>query len=75
MRDLSTTLSRGIARQVLAWAPLRARLDGRPPWAASADGRAGVKLRPRRRAVHMIGYSHAPLPTLCLSADLFLCAY
>ena len=30
MRDLSTTLCRGIARQVLASAPLRARLDGRP---------------------------------------------
>ena len=30
MRDLSTTLWRGIARQVLASAPLRARLDGRP---------------------------------------------
>ena len=29
-RDLSTTLCRGIARQVLASAPLRARLDGRP---------------------------------------------
>ena len=30
MRDLSTTLCRGIARQVLASVPLRARLDGRP---------------------------------------------
>ena len=30
MRDLSTTLCRGIARQVLASAPLRACLDGRP---------------------------------------------
>ena len=30
MRDLSTTLCRGIARQVLASAPLRVRLDGRP---------------------------------------------
>ena len=30
MRYLSTTLRRGIARQVLASAPLRARLDGRP---------------------------------------------
>ena len=30
MRDLSTTLCRGIARQDLASAPLRARLDGRP---------------------------------------------
>ena len=30
MRDLSTTLCRGIARQVLASAPLRAHLDGRP---------------------------------------------
>ena len=30
MRDLSTTLCRGIARQVLASAPLRARLHGRP---------------------------------------------
>ena len=30
MRDLSNTLCRGIARQVLASAPLRARLDGRP---------------------------------------------
>ena len=30
MRDLSTALCRGIARQVLAAAPLRARLDGCP---------------------------------------------
>ena len=30
MRDLSTTQCRGIARQVLASAMLRARLDGRP---------------------------------------------
>ena len=30
MRDLSTTVCRGIAWQVLASAPLRARLDGRP---------------------------------------------
>ena len=30
MRDLSTTLCRGIARQVLASGLLRARLDGRP---------------------------------------------
>ena len=30
MRDLSMTLCRGIARQVLASAPLRARPDGRP---------------------------------------------
>ena len=30
MRDLSTTLCRGIAQQVLASAPLRGRLDGRP---------------------------------------------
>ena len=30
MRELSTTLCHGIARQVLASAPLRARLDGRP---------------------------------------------
>ena len=30
MRNLSTTLCRGIARQVLASALLRARLDGRP---------------------------------------------
>ena len=29
MRDLSTTLRRGIAREVLASAPLQARLDGR----------------------------------------------
>ena len=30
MRDLSTALCRGIARQVLASARLQARLDGRP---------------------------------------------
>ena len=30
MRDLSTTLCRGITRQVLATVPLRARLNGRP---------------------------------------------
>ena len=30
MRDLSTTLCRGIAWQALTSAPLRARLDGRP---------------------------------------------
>ena len=30
MRDLSTTLCRGIARQVFASAPVGARLDGRP---------------------------------------------
>ena len=30
MRDLSMTLCRGIARQVLAAAPVRARLDGNP---------------------------------------------
>ena len=30
MRDLSTTLYRGITRQVLATVPLRARLNGRP---------------------------------------------
>ena len=30
MRDLSTTLCRGIKRQVLATVPLRARLIGRP---------------------------------------------
>ena len=30
MRDLSTTLCRGITRQVLAMVPLRARLNGRP---------------------------------------------
>ena len=30
MRGLSTTPCRGIARQVLASSPLRARLDGRP---------------------------------------------
>ena len=30
MRSLSTTVCRGIARQVLASAPLRARLDGQP---------------------------------------------
>ena len=30
MRDLFMTLFRGIARQVLATVPLRARLNGRP---------------------------------------------
>ena len=30
VRDLSTTLCRGITRQVLATVPLRARLNGRP---------------------------------------------
>ena len=30
VRDLTTTLCRSIERQVLAWAPLRARLGGRP---------------------------------------------
>ena len=30
MRDLSTTLCRGITRQVLATVPLSARLNGRP---------------------------------------------
>ena len=43
MRDLSTTLCRGIARQVLASAPLRARLDRLPVlpgWPVQADGLA-----------------------------------
>ena len=30
LRNLSTTLCRGVARQALASAPLRAHLDGRP---------------------------------------------
>ena len=30
MRDLSTTLCRGITRQVIATVPLRAHLNGRP---------------------------------------------
>ena len=30
MSDLSTTLRRGISRQVLATVPLRARLNGHP---------------------------------------------
>ena len=40
MRDLSTTLCRGIARQVLASAPLRARLDGQPVLPVQTDGLA-----------------------------------
>ena len=48
MRDLSTTLCRGIAQQVLASAPLRARLDGQPVLSGRpvpADGLA-LSLRP-----------------------------
>ena len=43
MRDLSTTLSRGIARQVLASAPLHTCLLGRPVlpgWPVPTDGLA-----------------------------------
>ena len=50
MRGLSTTLCSGIAWQVIAAAPLRARLDG-PPWAAYSSRWPCMKLRLRYGAV------------------------
>ena len=46
---------------------------GRSSRAASADRWPGVKLRYRRVGVNAMGYAHAPLPTLSLSAYQFLC--
>ena len=67
MRNLSTTLYLGIARQVPASAPLRALLHGRPVvplagrpgWAACSNRWPCLKSRPRRGAVLAPGSTHA----------------
>ena len=66
MRDLSTTLWRGIARLVRASAPLQTRFDGRPvlPGAACTDRWPYAELLPRLGAVLAILSSRAASSSL-----------